>query len=59
MDGPGNAYVTGYTLSTNFPTQSALQTSYGGSGDAFVAKIDSSFQVGIPIVYKDATASSW
>jgi hypothetical protein len=43
-DDYGNAYITGYTLSTNFPTvnpfQPALVTSVGGNfEDAFVAKI--------------------
>ena len=40
VDSSGNAYVTGYTASTNFPTMNPLQPSYGGSGDAFVAKIN-------------------
>ncbi|HEU5239565.1 MAG TPA: SBBP repeat-containing protein, partial [Pyrinomonadaceae bacterium] len=34
-----NAYITGYTASTNFPTASALQGANGGGQDAFVAKI--------------------
>ncbi|MFN3649593.1 MAG: SBBP repeat-containing protein [Armatimonadota bacterium] len=37
-DGDGDIYVTGYT-NGNFPTTTgAYQTSYGGSGDAFVLK---------------------
>jgi len=39
VDGAGNAYVTGYTASTNFPTKNALQSAANGGGDAFVAKI--------------------
>src|SRR5208337_4223211 len=39
VDSAGNAYVTGYTASTNFPTSNALQGASGGGGDAFVAKI--------------------
>jgi Beta-propeller repeat/Viral BACON domain len=38
-DADGNAYVSGYTQSTDFPTQNAIQSSFGGSVDAFVAKI--------------------
>ena len=42
MDSAGNAYVTGYTESTNFPTANPLQAVYGGGGigDAFVAKLN-------------------
>ncbi len=35
----GNAYVTGLTYSTDFPTKNAFQATSGGSYDAFVAKI--------------------
>jgi hypothetical protein len=42
VDSTGDAYVTGYTASTNFPvTPSAFQTAYGGDQDAFVTKIAS------------------
>ena len=40
VDGSGNAYVTGYTNSTNFPTTNPLQASNGGGTDAFVTKIN-------------------
>ena len=44
VDSTGNAYVTGRTTSTNFPTVNAFQATFGGSGgviyDAFVAKLD-------------------
>ena len=38
VDGSGNASVTGYTASTNFPTRNAFQPTYGGVYDVFVAK---------------------
>jgi len=34
----GNSYVTGKTISPNFPTKNAYQNTFGGSEDAFVAK---------------------
>lgn len=51
VDAAGNAYVTGYTQSPDFPTLRALQPALGGSGtvcgpgvalcpDAFVVKFD-------------------
>jgi hypothetical protein len=41
VDGLGNAYVTGYTQSSNFPTVNALQSAFGGGfSDAFVAKLN-------------------
>ncbi len=39
VDKNGNAYVTGTTSSTDFPTQDAFQPVPGGNGDAFVTKI--------------------
>ena len=48
VDGAGDAFVAGWTTSTNFPAANAAQPSYGGggqgyhgfwNGDAFVAKL--------------------
>jgi hypothetical protein len=40
IDGSGNAYVTGQTQSTNFPTTAGvLQTTNAGGSDVFVTKI--------------------
>ena len=36
IDGAGNAYVTGFTNSSNFPTTTGA---YSGGGDAFITKI--------------------
>jgi hypothetical protein len=42
VDSSGYAYLTGQTSSTDFPLQSALQSTYGGgSTDAFVSEINS------------------
>jgi hypothetical protein len=38
VDGSGNAYITGFTQSTNFPTMNPLQPSNAGIDDAFVTK---------------------
>jgi hypothetical protein len=51
VDGAGNAYLVGDTLSTNFPTANAMQNSFAGgadSGDAFIAKLNPS---GTALVY--------
>jgi len=40
VDFSGNAYVTGRTYSTDFPTANPLQASYKGELDAFVAKLN-------------------
>ncbi|MGH9663207.1 MAG: SBBP repeat-containing protein, partial [Bryobacteraceae bacterium] len=40
VDATGNAYVTGYTASTNFPLQSPFQSSNNASVDAFVTKLN-------------------
>src|SRR5206468_2466155 len=42
LDSAGNAYVTGATASTNFPgaSSSAIQPTFGGFQDAFVAKLN-------------------
>jgi uncharacterized protein (TIGR03437 family) len=40
VDVLGNAYVTGYTFSLDFPMVNALQRQYGGNVDAFVTKIN-------------------
>ncbi len=40
VDSAGDAYVTGVTTSTDFPTADAFQPAYGGNADAFVTKIN-------------------
>lgn len=49
VDTLGSAYITGYTTSTDFPTASAIQGTYGGgNNDAFVTKLNAS---GTALVY--------
>ncbi len=40
VDAAGDAHMTGYTLSSNFPTASPLQAALLGGPDAFVTKIN-------------------
>lgn len=50
VDAAGNVYMVGQTASANFPTRTALQGTYGGSQDAFLAKISNpAFQPAIDI----------
>jgi hypothetical protein len=48
VDGAGNAYVTGYTKSTTFPTVNAFQSAKGGGRDIFVTKLNAA---GSALVY--------
>jgi hypothetical protein len=40
IDSSGDAYVTGYTKSTNFPTKKAIQSTNHGGVDAFVTELN-------------------
>ncbi len=56
VDSSGNAYVTGGTTSTNFPTSpGAVQTTYGSNTDTFVSKLNAS---GSALVYSTYLGSS-
>jgi len=48
LDGSGNAYVTGYTLSSDFPTKNPYQGTFGGEDDAFITKL---FPSGSTVAY--------
>ncbi|MFN7933684.1 MAG: SBBP repeat-containing protein [Bryobacteraceae bacterium] len=49
IDANGNAYVSGFTSSSNFPvTTGSFRTSFAGSTDAFVAKLN---PTGATLVY--------
>ena len=60
VDGSGNAYVTGYTVSTDFPTTAgALQTTYGGNNDAFVSKLNASGSALVYSTYLGGSANDY
>ena len=40
VDATGNAYISGETFSTNFPTVNPIQATNAGGGDSFVAKLN-------------------
>jgi uncharacterized repeat protein (TIGR01451 family) len=42
VDPSGNAFVTGYTVSTDFPTMNPFQSGRAGGYDVFVSKLDPS-----------------
>jgi hypothetical protein len=48
VDSSGNAYVTGLTLSSDFPAVVGPDTSFNDDGDAFVAKVN---PAGTALVY--------
>jgi hypothetical protein len=52
LDSSGNAYVTGWTTSSDFPrTSGAFQTSFVGGRDAFAAKFNPSLSAAQSLVY--------
>jgi hypothetical protein len=62
VDPGGNAYVAGYTSSTNFPTLNAMQPSFGGgAADAFIAKLPPDADTTAPnlIVARNSGAPTW
>ncbi|OFV93426.1 MAG: hypothetical protein A3H28_16440 [Acidobacteria bacterium RIFCSPLOWO2_02_FULL_61_28] len=65
VDSSGNAYVTGYTTSTNFPTANAFQATYSnsgialaGAGDAFVTKFPSVTAGTLPLISPDGVKNN-
>ena len=61
VDGAGNAYVTGDTLSTNFPTTAgAAQTTHaGGDNDAFVTTLDATGSGLVYSTYLGGSGLDW
>src|SRR3989338_5366351 len=59
VDTSGNAYITGWTSSADFPTASPIQGSYAGGGDAFVTKINSSGTALVYSTYLGGSGGDW
>jgi len=59
VDSSGNAYVTGYTSSSDFPAVGALQPANAGSNDAFVAKLNASGTALIYATYLGGTGNDF
>src|SRR5205807_9292346 len=60
VDGSGSAYVTGATLSKDFPTTpGAYQATSGGGIDSFVAKLDPSGASLVYSTYLGGTGDDW
>jgi hypothetical protein len=60
VDSGNNVYVTGVTSSGNFPvTPSALQTSFGGVLDAFVAKLNAAGSALVYSSYLGGSSFDW
>jgi Beta-propeller repeat len=51
VDSGGNAYVTGVTYSSDFPTKNATQSTLGGPDNAFVTKLNPSLIGAASLVY--------
>jgi hypothetical protein len=62
VDDAGNAYVTGFTASDDFPAQNAYQSSRNGSGvgvyDGFVTKLDTTQSGTSSLVYSSYLGGS-
>ena len=57
VDASGNAYVTGTTSSTDFPTANPIQPTFGGGNDdAFVTKLNAA---GNALVYSTYPGRQW
>jgi hypothetical protein len=58
VDSSGNAYITGFTSSIDFPTKNPFQASFHGIQDAFVAKFNPAISGAASLVYSTYLGSS-
>jgi hypothetical protein len=59
VDGAGNAYVTGSTTSSDFPTASPLQGTLNGPSDAFVTKLNAAGSALVYSTYLGGSDGDW
>ena len=59
VDSAGNAYVTGATDSTDFPTKNPLQPALAGARNAFVTKINSAGSALVYSTYLGGIDENW
>ena len=59
VDSSGNAYVTGNTGSSNFPTVNALYPELLGSSDAFIFKLSADGSHAVYSTYLGGSTSDW
>ena len=57
IDASGNAYVTGFTQSSNFPTTTPSQGTFGGVRDAFLTKVNPGGSVKVYSTYLGGSQS--
>jgi hypothetical protein len=57
VDSGGSSYVTGFTSSTDFPTQNPFHNQLGGSDDAFVTKLNATGTAKVYSTYLGGTDS--
>ncbi len=51
IDSANNAYLTGYTISNDFPTQNAYDSSLGSTQDVFVTKFNPALSGAASLIY--------
>jgi hypothetical protein len=59
VDSSGSAYITGYTTSSNFHTQSAYQGSRASTEDAFVTKLNAAGSAAVYSTYLGGNQNDW
>ncbi len=59
VDGEGNAYVTGMTYSTDFPTVNPLLPTNSGNGDSFVTKLNPAGSALVYSTYLGGSGLDW